>query len=327
MNSFLIDSLLYKILYWTSIGLSILGFIIFLACTLITGSLTRKLTRMIFFMSLSNLLYSLAFALVGSIDSRFCMILAWIEEFTIISSLTWSCYLAYSLKLIVCGEDLSILDRLMAWYYLFSVLIPLTFVGGSIFHDISEFNWDPITSEDPLICYQNLPHHRDDYKYPITVALPLILALIFCFYSNVKTLREVNNLHQKSGLHVNKWLVLVYPAIILICWGPITIGNVLFTLGVVEDRTSNYWFELLTRMQGVLTTLVYVCSKGVTQELRRAMSREESNLTSNESRKPFLSREISESKVSVDSADRFKLNFSEWSKNQSFYDSVSFVSR
>ena len=149
-------------------------------CTLIIKSLTRKLPRMIFFMCLSNLVYSLAFILVGALDAKACFILAWIEEFAIISSLVWSCCLAYSVKVIVCKEDLSILDRLMIWYYTLSLLVPSAFVALSAFHDIYEYKPSTTDQKDSLFCYQDLPHDQKDYKYPVAVMAPLIVTILLC---------------------------------------------------------------------------------------------------------------------------------------------------
>ena len=65
--------------------------------------------------------------------------------------------------------------------------------------------------------------------------------------------------------------MLVYPIIVIICWGPITVGNLLFMFGVINDGAVNYWLELLTRLQVVLTALIYVFSKGVMQEAKKSV--------------------------------------------------------
>lgn len=244
--------------YTVAFILSALG-IFYIMFTLVVLKLYQNtLSRMIFFISFSDLLVNVTMVTLYSLtDSELsetkCKIFVGFGHYAVLTSFSWAtCFTHAFYKIAKERSDTSISQN-MIYYILISFLLPVPL-------GILAIKWhfvDYDIQQQPF-CYHKLVYGRLDKSFFYTENLPFAIALLLSFYfcfSSIRILRSIEEFSYRW-----KYLyILQFPLILVICW----LGQQFNVICVQLDIHLKYgkeissFFQTLIYMQGFINAIAY----------------------------------------------------------------------
>lgn len=191
-----------------------------------------------------------------------CEVLIFIVHFGWEASCIWSALFAYSLLNIIKNLTSTSIENKMRWYMLAGLVFPLFHTVGAIFTDYVQYD-----SHMKQCVHVAIPD-KFDGSYFFVTSLPIIMC---CFLSLVwygmaaKHLKRIFSESKNSDVII----LLLYPSIMILCWGPNVILNSSIIFGQSPDPTLIQLFQGICKLQGFFNAVVYGCSKKMLKETRK----------------------------------------------------------
>lgn len=138
-----------SLFHWIWLGSSYFLFLIVMIIVLITKSYDDKLRCMVLCLWGSQILYIIPYTFIAFLSQDNCIQQAVMEQFVIIYSFLWSCFLADKLRCSLEEEDTLSLSRRLKFYHISSLILPFPFVSISIYYRTK-------LKESNLVCYQDI---------------------------------------------------------------------------------------------------------------------------------------------------------------------------
>ena len=239
------------------------SFIVMIVC-LCNDPFKTPLGKMLFHINLADFFFCFPKSLTAFIlpsSDIFCKLIQLVTQFGLISSAVWGALFGHTLMIFSQRLGTEKLSNCMKYYYIFALILPaiLSFLGL-----VTKYvNY----SETEEACIHRVYHSRPDYHYIFFIDIPLLSA---CFFSVLWYLLAAKQLKKMLSKQETKFLftLIVYPAILLVCWVPILTTNALIMYGLNVKKGLYVAFQALDHMQGLLDAVVYgggmlkICGRG-----------------------------------------------------------------
>ena len=183
-----------------------------------------------------------------------CKILQVIAQFGLVSEVMWGAAFGHAFLTISQTYTLETISNKIKYYFFFSVLIPFGLAFGSIFTDLVEI------SETSGECVNRIKLGQFDYLFLIFMTLPITGSILLSCFFYFKAARNIRNFVIDSNPSY-LFVLVIYPAISIICWLPITTVNVLNYFGVTVSPTVATSCQAIDQSQGLIDSIVYGLSK------------------------------------------------------------------
>ena len=192
-----------------------------------------------------------------------CSILGIINIFGIESSAYWIALFAHAFYIVAKYKNVDAVPQLMKYYVIFAVILPLISAFSSYFEE--HFSY----SDTKGTCVHRFYPGEFDVWANIYVFIPVWIACISTIVWYKMAINKIAELRRgKAG--VDLYVLMIYPCILILCWGPNLIVRAIMQFGGSVNETLNSIALFLVNMQGFFDALVY--GKSVREELRGAMS-------------------------------------------------------
>lgn len=248
-----------------------------LICGVLLGNIFSTLPKvMAFFLDLESVLM--------------CEWLEAIEFFGRNSNFLWSMCFAHASYTVITKLDIKHIQTNLKYYTLLSIILPLLLSIIQPFTDYVSY------AHDMRTCVHEVTVGEIDVLYILFGDLPLVTisGLSIYFYINcLLGVRDYFTEHKSTKTYT----LMLYPAIMLLCWLPSAVINVLMVFGARPGPINTIlWLECLPLLQGFFDALAYGVSR---QVVRRACRME--CLRKKQVRESFISQSESESHYSLQS--------------------------
>lgn len=190
----------------------------------------------------------------------FCDIVEAIALFGGISSFFWAASFASALYKVVKHENSQVVEQAFKHYFLFSVGLPILFAIGVSLIDFVKY--DP----DTFSCVHPTYVGEVDYSFIFFADVPLVIA------SGLSIIWYI-----MASVHIRKYLakagksevvtLLLYPAIMLVCWIPVRTAHILTLCGFAPSQSLVVKLQAWGHLQGLFDALVYGGSKSAIKVL------------------------------------------------------------
>lgn len=222
----------------------------------------RPLSLMILAINIAHVLFyfSKLSVLVLKPRSDFhCKILGIIDIFGLESAAFWATLFSHLFYIILKHQSFSVVPIMLRYYLFFAVLLPFT--AGVL----SFFTNHVIYSADQGTCVHRVYLDRIDITGNLFVRIPIGFACIACAVWYKMALNQLKHLRSiQTGMEL--YAVMIYPAILVICWGPNFFLQIALQLGATPGPTVINGFLFLAHLHGLWDALVYGRS---VREIRR----------------------------------------------------------
>lgn len=228
--------------------------------SILTNSYKTHLGKMILLLNLADFIFA-ATKTVGSLvvpqTDLLCSILNSSAHFGVVSSVVWGVCFGHALLMAAKSQTTSV-SQYFQTYRVVALLLPLVLAVTMCFSDY-------VITDGKNHCVHRLPMGKFDTSYFIYAQVPLLscCALSLAFY--------VLAFCRFKGLEIQgtSYILILYPAIMLLCWLPIMSASVTVLLGVNVSSKLVAFFEAMGQLQGFLDAIAY---GGVTRIARSCYS-------------------------------------------------------
>ena len=236
----------------------------------ITKFYRHPLHRMVFFLIFADFLFSLVFLInmfYSPKSAAECKMLLSISSFGRNSSLWWSVAFAHALMKIMEDNDFSSMPRLMRYYYLTAVYLPIGITLSFVLTPMVDYN------PDIQRCGRYDTVGSFNFVYFLVGGVPLTTCCLLSIYFYMRTGCRLKALFAKGSVATRELLILVlYPAIMLFCWGPSMIQSFV-TMITEPDQAYMVIPKICLGLHGFLNSLTYGLSKKTREDLKAQCSR------------------------------------------------------
>lgn len=181
-----------------------------------------------------------------------CKILSIFNVFSFESAAIWGALFAHAFYTILKDHSFNEfhLPRMIKFYLIFGVLIPL--VNGVL----SFFTDRLIYSESKGACVHRVYADRIDTWVLVFTLIPIGLS---CFMSMVWYKMAMNKISALQGKETGGelYVLMIYPGILLLCWGPSLLTQIVMQFGVNPSTTLINIGLALVNSEGLLDSVVY----------------------------------------------------------------------
>ena len=222
----------------------------------------RSLSLMVLAINIAHVFfyYTKLSVLVFQPSSDFhCRILSITVNFGLESAAFWGAMFAHGFYITLKHQSTNQLPYMMKYYLLFAVLAPLI-NGFSCF-----FAHFLIYSETERTCVHHIYSDRIDVPFLIFANIPVGTACLASIILYKMSINQIAMLQEtKAGAEL--YVLMIYPGILIFCWGPTLVLQTLMQFGVVPHPTLVNTFVLLSNLQGFFDAVVY--GKNIRDALR-----------------------------------------------------------
>lgn len=187
---------------------------------------------------------------------HFCNIMLAFSHFGMVSSFFWAAFFAHLLFRVAKTHNVHVSKKYMTLYVVCAVVLPILHTIASMFTDYVEYN--PTTRS----CIHTMTVGQVDYGYVFYTQLPLVMAILMSLYWYVGTILQLRHVFEK-GHDFDLLTLILYPAILIICWTPATIASTMAFFGIRPNPSLVAVFQGLVQLQGFFDALVYGRSKSL----------------------------------------------------------------
>lgn len=284
---------------------SLIGSIFIIAVLVLLKAYSKGLNRIVFFLSVSDLLFSLPLEFFVPATETSCIITSGIHYYGLINSLYWSSVFAF-IFLKITKKSQEILESKFKYFLAISAVIPLPWI---IFFIWTNYFDRQIGS----FCYHTGTESTFEYKVLFMSVLPPIVALIatvYCYLRGFLQLKKFVKASTTEARSLNFMALFVFPLILVFCWLPYIVAYVLDQVGVSIPDEYKVPIIHLSKLQGFLNAIFYGLSASVRRALkehfarvcvRRQTKQVEESLLESEERKTTNPADSSHVHLSVDS--------------------------
>lgn len=244
-----------------------------------------------------------------------CRFLSIFIIFGIESAAIWGALFAHAFYIITKYQSTHEIQRMMKYYLLFAVLLPI--VNGVL----SFFTGHIVYSEAQQTCVHRLYLNHFDFSSNIYVAIPIwisCLSSIIWYRMAIKNISGLQNSQTGSELYI----LMIYPGILLFCWCPNVVIQTLTQFGLPPSNTVAIISVFIVNMQGFFDALGY--GRSVREALSASFNNGCKRNFPNEEQTYIEPQTLEEKRVSSMSAGNYSLlsvqNELDINRNQSTVD-------
>lgn len=234
--------------------------------------------QMIIISAVCSLIYSTPFDYFIAPGIIGCDVMSFMNEFGLIASCLWSTFYAHLLTLVVYNK-ISSIRRLLIIYTLSSLTLSLILSFLALQLEYSEYD------EDAQMCVHITDPDEMDWSLFVTRIAPVFLmisvSLVF-YYLTSKKLKIIKKYLNRESSKGSFLLLLLLPAILILLWLPITVLCMIMVIWGVEVGSVLYsLLFLLTKLHGIIMSIIYFVSGRVRSGIYQMVSRKNSGRDSN----------------------------------------------
>ena len=226
--------------------------IISLAC-LLSRNRKKPLTIMVLLISLSNIIFDASKLLSLAIEAKTqftCQIYEAVSLFGFLSSITFAACFGHALFMVLKSKDIRILSKMVKYYFYMGTIYPfVNAVASMYFNSVYYLQYASECVYQIDRNTQNWPRHVF-WHVPLAIAVLLSLLWYRASFLQAQNLRIANTEKQSLTL-------LVYPGILVVCWAPVCITEVIAELDPYTHYNSMKWFKMLAYSMGLLNAIAY----------------------------------------------------------------------
>lgn len=195
---------------------------------------------------IANLLYKPS-------DDTDCRILLFFSHFGMCSSLLWGAAFSHALYQVITYKKIETISNNLKYYAMITTLFPFIQCILILLTDFVEYN----DSE----CIHKGYYNKIDPLYVFYIDVPILTVCVLSVMWYSALIKQLKQFIQER----NSTLLLtlfVYPGIVLICWTPVLITQLLVSFGIRINLYVLNAFGTFSLLQGFFDALAYVqCSK------------------------------------------------------------------
>ena len=193
-----------------------------------------------------------------------CKILSIINVFGLESAAIWGALFAHAFYIIIKHQGTSEITRMMKYYVPIAVLVPLINGVVSFLSDYLVF------SDKEATCVHRIYFGHIDVKQIFFGSIPVWSACVASLILYKLAINKIAQL-QNAEAGTELYILLIYPGIFLLCWGPILIVQATVQFGATPSETLIKVLIALTNLQGFFDALVY--GRSIREALNESITR------------------------------------------------------
>lgn len=241
---------------------------------IISGFYKTHTGRIVIWINFSDFTYSIpkiVNAIVHGKGDGYCLGLQFVAGYGLVSSIIANALFGHALLYMLKNQTLAVPERTMKYYVFFCVILPLAEPIASYFTKIAVY------SPELGTCVHRVYNGRPDYSFIFQRLVPfgLICTSSMIFYLRVVyIIRSVYTEAKKRDLLG----FLAYPGIVMICWFPNLILDILLSLHYEINNVAMILMVMNGQLLGFWDSIAYGLSKNVRSYLRGVCCKEKNTI-------------------------------------------------
>lgn len=223
---------------------------------------TRPLSTMIFVINTADFIFfaSKVSVLFFDPDSDMdCIILQAIGTFCLIATASWAVLFGHAFYQILKNKNTNIVSSLLKYYIPVSFILP-------VLTGLSTFLSRNTVLRKRGVCVYRVSSVGVDWFILFHLQLPLLLTILLCIVCYILSYSQLKRIVIEGNVREALTLI-VYPAILIFCWGPHVALQIMAENGVKTSDAVQDAFRVFPYLMGFLDALVY--GEGVKGTLRK----------------------------------------------------------
>lgn len=241
---------------------SIASAIVLITCV-VAKLYKQPLDIMLFWINLSDFLFCFPKAftlLLPPSGDAYCRITQFTTHFGVIASVVWGSLFAHALVLVLTSENTEILKKAIRVYLSISIIVPTALSVYCLTTDYVHY----LYRENGHTCVHEVIQGKADYYSIIFTGMPILFCCLISIIFYIIAARRLNQITEGPKLYM--LALVLYPGVVLMCWAPSLITNLLIMLGVKPNPVLLQIFQALDQTLGFWDALIYGASKKSLQE-------------------------------------------------------------
>lgn len=241
--------------YQISVLLSAIAATIIVLLSLILKLYKEPLGFMVLFMNFAHISFCYSKFSVVIYPPRtelHCRIITVMNIFGIESAAIWGALFAHAFSIVVKYQELceAQLRVMISKYLLIAVNLPL--ISGIV----ASLTGHLIYSQKEGTCVHRVYTDRIDFSSNVYVFIPIWISCIASIILYKKSMTELNGLRGRPP-NSKFYVLMIYPSILVLCWGPHSVAQTVLQMGASLNRTLLAVFIFMTNMQGFFDAVAY----------------------------------------------------------------------
>ena len=112
-----------------------------------------------------------------------------------------------------------------------------------------------VAADGSLHCVHRIYVGKPDYTFIIFVDMPVVIAIVLSVIWYSFSVARLRNLFDTSYKYI--WVLLIYPAMLVICWLPLLIEALLASYGITISSGLATVLKAFDKLQGFINAIVY----------------------------------------------------------------------
>ena len=241
--------------------LSAISTIIVLIASIMGKFWTRALSTMIFAINAADCLYfmvKLSILLHDPDSDLTCMVMQAMNVFGITSSASWAVLFSHAFYTVLKNRNTAVISSLLKYYIPISFILPILTGFGT-------FLTNNIHSHGDGVCVYRIYVGEFDWFVLFHLQLPLLFTIALCIIFYILSLRQLRNIVIEGNVTEGLTLI-VYPVILIVCWGPLLTMQFIAEFGVNVSPALAKTLRIISHLMGFFNAVVY--GEGVKGTLR-----------------------------------------------------------
>lgn len=195
-----------------------------------------------------------------------CNILQGISHYGLIASFFWAAFFGHAVLSMMKYQDIENLSKYISYYFILGNILPITTTIGSMYTDFIEY------LPESNLCVHKVILDELDYQYIIYTSIPLLISCVLSIIWYILAAFRLKQLVEGQS-NLDYIGLMLYPAVLLICWLPNLTINTIMQLGRTVDSSVVTGFQILGNSQGIFDSMVYGGSKKIIQKVREQIQK------------------------------------------------------
>ena len=188
-----------------------------------------------------------------------CKIGMVIELFCDSSAFLWSAFFGHALLTTIKSQRLETIDGFKLRYFLFGTVAPL------LYSFVNFFQYWVESSND--VCVYHIPRQGSGKTLFVLTTIPLYILFGLCLWWYSRAIMRTRT-HLEKEYKSQALVLLMYPGILIICWLPELVFNMLIYMQIVPNSSIFAVVKNLDYIQGLLESAIYGISRNMFRVVR-----------------------------------------------------------
>lgn len=248
------------------VSISLSSFATFLVLILVTKTKLYKepFGFMVFWVIFTDFLMSfprLVAAVFPPQNELTCRILLSITHFGLISSLFWSSFFGHALLTFLKTEDVNAVSKVKKYYIFFAVFCVLLHSAVVLITDYIQY------SDKLNTCVHHKIKGELDMQVMFFTTAPMAITFALSLFWYLLAAFKIRSVMRKGhGSQILK--IMLYPAILFICWTPYSVANLMVDFGLEISCVLVKLARSIGPLQGFLDCVIFGSSRRFFREVK-----------------------------------------------------------